>query len=293
MSSEKPWVQKHWDMRAAFNFIGGGTGTGLLLWTAVFSFLGGSPLPIGLVALAFIGFGLFMVWMEIGRKLRAINVLFHPHTSWMTREAYAAMPVFGLGVLAVFLESAIVTALAALFGMVFLYCQGRILKAAKGIPAWRIPVIVPLIISTGLCEGIGIFMLIGLAFQPEAVAVAGPLFTAALLVMIAMRAYTWRIYRNDLKDGNAPLDALAALDKAESTFTVVGTVSPVVLILGALVIPEASAPLAMFAGLSAALGGWFMKSTIITKAAYNQGFAINHTPIRGVGETRPGIKPGW
>ena len=42
---------------------------------------------------AFIGAGLTCVWLEIGRPLRAINVFFHPQTSWMTREGIVAVPI--------------------------------------------------------------------------------------------------------------------------------------------------------------------------------------------------------
>ncbi len=39
--------------------------------------------------------------------------------------------------------------------LVFVYCQGRMLQAARGIPAWREPLLVPLIVVTGLAEGAG------------------------------------------------------------------------------------------------------------------------------------------
>ncbi len=47
------------------------------------------------------------------------------------------------------------------------------------------------------------------------------------------------------------------------------------------------------AGLGALLSGWIFKFTLITKAAYNQGYAINKMPARGAGKSTPGIQPGW
>ena len=84
MRGVEPELQPFWDARAAGNFIGGGTGSGLLLWTAIAaSGHGTETTPTLLIALACIGVGLFCVWMEIGRPLRALNVFFHARTSWM------------------------------------------------------------------------------------------------------------------------------------------------------------------------------------------------------------------
>ena len=153
----KPWLQAHWDLRAAANFILGGTGTGLLLAAALAAPPAWRwPLAAGM---ALIAAGLGAVWLEIGRKLRAINVLFNARTSWMTREAYVAVVVFALG-----LAGACARARAcsrrpsALAALGFVYCQGRILFAAKGIPAWRTRGVVALVVATALAEGGGLFV---------------------------------------------------------------------------------------------------------------------------------------
>jgi len=41
--------------------------------------------------------------------------------------------------------------------------------------------------------------------------------------------------------------------------------------------------------------GWFIciKIVLVTKAAYDQGFAVEHMPARGAGASGPGVKPGW
>ena len=68
-----PWHQTNWDWRAAGNFIGGGTGTGLLFFATLASGSVDAYRIQALLALAFIGAGLTCVWLEIGRPLRAIN----------------------------------------------------------------------------------------------------------------------------------------------------------------------------------------------------------------------------
>lgn len=82
-----PRLQRNWDSRAAWNFIGGGAGTGLLLVGAAALPSGWPYFFAGALGFALIGFGLSMVWLEIGRPFRALNVFLHPQTSWMSREA--------------------------------------------------------------------------------------------------------------------------------------------------------------------------------------------------------------
>ena len=77
-------LQKHWDIRAALNFMLGGSGAGLMIWIA----LAQAPsTPAILLALGLVGTGLGAVWLEIGRELRALHVFFNPRTSWMSRES--------------------------------------------------------------------------------------------------------------------------------------------------------------------------------------------------------------
>ena len=89
-----PWQQTNWDWRAAANFICGGAGAGLIVFAAL-SGAAGAPLTgLLLGGLALVGAGLFCVWLEIGRPLRALHVFFNPRTSWMTRESFIAVLLF-------------------------------------------------------------------------------------------------------------------------------------------------------------------------------------------------------
>ena len=46
-------------------------------------------------------------------------------------------------------------------------------------------------------------------------------------------------------------------------------------------------------GFGVSFTGWAIKFILITRAAYNQGFALPHTPIRGSGVPGPAVNPGW
>ena len=248
------WLQRHWDARAATNFMLGGAGSGLMVAT---SFAGTqSPWPV-MVSLALVAAGLGAVWLEIGRKLRAAHVLFNPFTSWMTRESFAALLLFPLGIGSVFVPAALPFAAAA--ALVFLWCQARILRAAKGIPAWRAPQIVPLIVCTGLAEGAGV----ALFFSGD------HLLVVFFALAVAARFVAWRRYR-----AAVPGDALVPAGRALAW---IGTVAAVAL----LIVPPV-------AGLAALAAGWWLKLALVTRASFNQGFALPHLPVRG---TRSGASP--
>jgi len=83
------------------------------------------------------------------------------------------------------------------------------------------------------------------------------------------------------------------LEAINLPFSFVGNWGPVVLLLAS--IPEygAANALALVAGIAAVGAGWFLKYTIVARAAFNQGFALPALPIRGAGARVAGTKPGW
>jgi len=256
----RPWQQTNWDWRAAGNFMLGGTGAGLMIGLALAQ--NQSAYPVILAALLVAG-GLGTVWLEIGRKLRAIHVFFNPQTSWMTRESFAALLLFVLSSIALFLDSRQVLVAAALAALAFVYCQARILRAAKGIPAWRAPQVVALVMATALVEGSGLLMVM----NPDLLVIS--LFTAAVIA----RAVAWSAYWTALKQAGSR----TALETAGKALVQIGTIAPLALVLGAYFLPQAAA----LAGIVALLTGWRLKYVLVTRAALNQGFALPQLPVRG------------
>ncbi len=152
--------QTFWDVRAAMNFILGGMSSGLavvayLLWSS-----GGIPdaaLSWLLVAAAVgMAVGLLFVFAEIGRKARFLYVLRRPQSSWMTRETWAVAVFYPAVAADLLWPSPVLHALAALAAAAFLVCQGRILHAARGIPAWRVGLVPWMLAASGLCEGVAL-----------------------------------------------------------------------------------------------------------------------------------------
>ena len=268
-----PWLQTNWDIRAALNFICGGIGSGLVVAGALFAGQQPPLLPLAL-GVALMGAGLFSVWLEIGRPLRAVNVIFNPRTSWMAREALLAPVVFGLAA-AVAFGWQWAAPLLALAGLLYSYAQGRMISAARGIPAWRDPMVPTLIVTTALAEGFGLFVILG-ALQGGA-ALAAVAFAA---LAAFSRFLAWVMYRRQVEPSLAPA-ARIALVPAQMMLGPKGTGVVLALYCLALAFPQARATLALAGGLVAAAAGILFKRALITRAAHNQGFALPHLPVRG------------
>jgi phenylacetyl-CoA:acceptor oxidoreductase subunit 2 len=251
----KAWLQAHWDARAALNFMLGGTGSGLMIAAALAT--AESRVPV-LLSLVLVATGLAAVWLEIGRKLRAVNVFFNPFTSWMTRESFAAVLLFALGAGALWRPQWFLPAAAAA-ALVFVWCQGRILRASKGIPAWRAPQVGLLIVSTSLAEGAGLCLLFTTA----------PLLLAWFGLALLLRAIAWTRYAAAVRS--------TALEAPGKALLQLGTVAALALAFAGYWVP-AAAPLA---GAAAIATGLWLKFALVTRASINQGFALPHLPVRG------------
>lgn len=286
----EPEHQKHWDWKAAGNFLCGGAGTGLLAFVAAAAWSGAPVLAPGLAALVIIALGLTLLIFKIGRPLRAIYVIRQPQRSWMSREAWVAPPLFALALAGLWFASPAVLTLAAVVGLVFLLCQAMMLREAKGIPVWRAPSLVPVMLTTGLTEGGGLF-LVAAALLPDLAPATTAAGTVALL-LIAARLVAWRVYLNDLIATGAPTRTLQALAAFRLAFLALNIAAVISIALG-LAATRGNALLLMLGGIAAFAAGWAFKFVVLRRAAYNQGFGLTHTPVRGAGSAGPGVKPGW
>lgn len=284
MISLSPALQVNWDWRAAGNFVCGGTGAGMLATAACGGWLGTLQFEAATgAALAAIGIGLFLVWLEIGRPWRFANVFRNPATSWMSREAWAAVVLFPAGALGAILGSPPVISIAAVAGLFFLVCQAQMLQAAKGIPAWRDASVVPLIVATGLTEGAA-----ALLIAATALGTVPQWLLMAVFVLITSRTIVMLVYAYRLRGDKLPLAARGQLRAVTMTVIVAGGAIPLALLIAPL--PGIAAALG---GLLAASAGWWFKYTLVCRLAFTQGFEIEHTPARGPVPGGPGIRPGW
>jgi phenylacetyl-CoA:acceptor oxidoreductase subunit 2 len=248
----------------------GGAGSGLIVCTAI---AGGSPALLAAGA-AIVALGLFAVWLELGRPWRSWRVIRHGARSWMSREALVAPWIF-VAVAAAWFGMPGAAWLAALLALVFVYCQARLLQAAKGIPAWREPLLVPLLVATALAEGTGLWLALA------AGATAHGSLWAGFALLLTARLALWHAWRRRVRTA---AQARAAIDAAGVVFRL-ATLLPLAAALIAIASPLGDTglrALQLAAGVLALAGGLWFKFTLVTRAGFNQGYALPHLPVRGV-----------
>lgn len=280
--------QTFWDARAALNFTLGGTASGFMVAAFLAWLLGAGPDGPGLRA-AYVGggalmaAGLFCVFLEIGRKARFLYALLRPQTSWMTREVYAVAVLYPAVLAGLVWPQPALHALAAAAAAAFLYCQARILHAAKGVPAWRAPLIPWMLAASGLLEGAGLLAACLAVVRPGALAAAAPAAwaVAALAVVCAV---LWRRYLATAEARGIAAPARRDLAAANPAVTALGHAAPLALCLAGLAAGgSAGVWLVAAGGGAAALGGALWKFAVVTRACHQQGFAVPALPQRGSG----------
>lgn len=268
-------LQRSWDARAAANLVFGGAGAGAIVAAACAGLpdVGRVVVPAGL---ALVAAGLALVATELGRPLRALNVFFHPQRSWMSREAFAATLLVPAGIAAAFGVPGAQWG-AAVLAAAFIASQAGMLKAAHGIPAWRAPFVVALVVATALAEGSGL-VLVAAAWLGE----PSPLLTATVGALALVRAFVWLVYRRALAAIGAH-DAREALTGAGRLLLAAGTAVPLALVVvAASGVGESGVRTATaLAGALTAAGGAVVKFALVTRAGFRQRFALAQLPVRG------------
>lgn len=302
---ENPLVgsrQTFWDFRAAANFALGGMSAGFAAIASIFYGMGFLSLPStqGAFALAMLGMavGLFAVFMEIGRKRRFLFVLLRPQSSWMTRETYAVALFYPAALLAVispnvqWAEGAVFV--AGVSAAAFLFCQARILYAGKGIPAWRASQVPWLICLTGLLEGVGCLAVIAAA-KPNVLSGADSMASiggvGATLSVLGLLA--WCSYLEAAMSGGVPPLARGSLRRTDLWIRWGGYVLPAGAFIALCVPPITEAGqilLLILGGASAVVCGIALKISLVTRASYQQGYAIPRMPQRGSGNRAAPIR---
>ena len=275
--------QKFWDFRAAMNFTMGGMSTGLVIIATLAHFFSGLSTEVLLYMNAAAGagmaVGLFFVFLEIGRKARFMRVLLRPQSSWMTRETYAVAVFYPALLADLIWPSPGLHLLVALAALVFLYCQARILYAAKGVPAWRCDLIPTMLVMTGLLEGVGLLGMAG-GLAPWRFEASMIFISASGAILTLLNALIWQRYYAFAKRNGLPPLARAELDRITPALRLLGHLAPLVLFTLATAFSES---LLAFGGIAAVAGGVMWKFTVITRASYLQGFALPKMPQRGSG----------
>jgi phenylacetyl-CoA:acceptor oxidoreductase subunit 2 len=188
--------QTIWGRPASANFILGGAGAGLYL----FSFITGvlqdgalavsKPLSSGLVGPVLVALGFLALAIEAGRPLRGIHLFRHLRRSWISRETLFAGLFISAAVIDRMFPDSLFRIVAAAAGLGLMVSQGFILFQAKAITAWNVPLMPLFFTSSGFTSGGAVSLLIG-ALTKSALS-----SSTIVLVMIALSTtlVIWLLY---------------------------------------------------------------------------------------------------
>ena len=243
-------LQTFWDWRAAMNWIFGGVGTGLAMLTWLAYSLGmigaGRTAALLSASAVLVATGLFCVFLKIGRKERFWRAATRIQSSWMARELYAVLVYFPAVLASLLAPGPVPFALAALGAAAFLACQAKILHRARGIPAWRAPLVPWMIFASGLAEGCGAFVLLDAPSVTDA-------YGAAML-LIAVNFALWRAYAGSARAEGIPPLARRVIASISLPLHFVGHALPLVCLAGAWMAPNATGVLLPVAGAGMVAG---------------------------------------
>ena len=149
-----------------------------------------------------------------------------------------------------------------------------------GIPAWRVPLMVWMLLATGVYEGLGLYAL-SHVLNPLTIQFGGAkYFFGATLALI--NGVLWHRSRVGARENGMPPLSRALIERWSLPLHLFGHGLPG-LIFSIGIVHELP-PLLLATGcVLAVVGGIFWKVLIITRASYQQGFAIARFPQRGSG----------
>ena len=260
-----PAPQTLWGRPAVANFALGGLGAGYYLVAALGAGFEVSPAldVASWLGPALVLAGFAAVALEAGRPFRGLRVLTRIATSWMSRELwlgglFAALAVGGLA-----LDRPGLRAGAALAAALLALAQGGILREARGVPAWSVPVLPPLFLVSSLVSGAGLLVL-GTLARGEA---PGRRFLATALVLLIAYVLVWWSYLT-WSDDPAFVRDVGPLRDGRGALALVGGgyLLPSLLIALALALPSWEASLSALGALFAIGSQIQLKARLILTA---------------------------
>jgi formate-dependent nitrite reductase membrane component NrfD len=262
-----PPRQTLWGRPAVVNFVLGGLGAGWYVVAALAAGLERSPAVTAAswAAPVLVLGGFAAVAAEAGRPLRGPRVLTRLRTSWMSRELLVGI-VFVLLVAAdLAFPLRLLRAQAVVAAVLLALAQGFMVRRARGVTAWDVPLMPLLFLLSALVSGSGAYLLVealaGRSPIPAVIGVTLLLIVAAFVVWSRYLAWTSEAaYRR----------ALAPLREGRSAVVIDGAGYGLPLLLGllALAVPAVAGPLVGLAGALLVAGQGYAKARLILAAGH-------------------------
>lgn len=258
--------QTVWRGPAVANFTLGGMGGGLYALLTVLG-LAGVPGPKWLLALGPLSVlaGFLAVAGEAGRPWRGLYALRNLRASWMSRELAAGLLFVLLAALDLLLPGPALRGLATLAGLALILCQGFMLSRARGVPAWSVPAMPLMALTSGLISGGGLLLLLTGSLPAFD---TGPL-RLPLLTLLVVDTTLWLDYLH--RPGGGP--AARAVESLRSwrflgLIVGIGRLLPMLLLVWGIVFPGPGSWATVGAGAAMLLGGVLQKRALILEAGW-------------------------
>lgn len=257
--------QTLWGMPAVLNFTLGGLGAGFYVAATLAAALGGAGATAlaAWLAPALVLAGFAAVAWEAGRPLRGLQVLRGVATSWMSRELWLG----GLFILLALADEALpqpgLRPLAATAAIALVLAQGAMLKNARAIAAWSVPMMPVVFTAAAAVSGLGLLLLAELMAGRR----PGQTLLATTLVVLALGLLVWLAFLASSADP-AFVRATAPLRRGATAIEIIvaGYAAPLALLALALAFPAWATGLTAVAASLALLGQFRARSALILTA---------------------------
>lgn len=262
-----PPRQTLWGWPAVVNFVLGGLGAGWYIVAALAAGLERSPsvTAASWAAPVLVLAGFAAVAAEAGRPLRGPRVLTRLRTSWMSRELLAGIVFVALVAADLAFPLRLYRAPAVVAAVLLALAQGFMVRRARGITAWDVPLMPLLFLLSALLSGSGAYLLVdalaGRSPIPAVIGVTLLLIVVAFVVWVRYLAWTSEAaYRR----------AIAPLREGRSAVVIDGAGYGLPLLLGllALAAPAVAGPLVGLAGALLVAGQGYAKARLILAAGH-------------------------
>lgn len=262
-----PPQQTLWGRPAVVNFVLGGLGAGWYVVAALAAGLERSPAVTAAswAAPVLVLGGFAAVAAEAGRPLRGPRVLTRLRTSWMSRELLVGIVFVLLVVADLAVPLRLHRAQAVVAAVLLALAQGFMVRRARGVTAWDVPLVPLLFLLSALVSGSGAYLLV------EALAGRSPIpsVIGVTLLLIVVAFVVWSGYLAWTSEA-AYRRAIAPLREGRSAVVIDGAGYGLPLLLGllALAVPAVAGPLVGLAGALLVAGQGYAKARLILAAGH-------------------------
>lgn len=244
-----PRQQVLWGWPAVINFFLGGLGGGVYAVAAAAAGFADSP-AVSVAAWlgpALVLAGFIAVATEAGRPFRGPRVLARVGTSWMSRELWIGAAFVVLAGADLLSPHRLARVLAVVTALMLALAQGFILRRARAVPAWDVPIMPLVFVLSALISGAGLYLLI----EMLAGRVPGLPVLGGVVALLAAGLAGWVRYVTGSQQEEF-CRAVLALSHPRAATIIVGSgyVAPCVLLILAAAVPALRLPALVLAGAS-------------------------------------------